>query len=237
MKLSAPIFQLKRRAKLLARDQKIALNDALDRVAKAEGFARWSLLSARFTLDSPAKAILPRLTNGDLFLLGARPGQGKTLLGFQLLIDAIGEGRAGVFFTLDYARSEIEQHLLSLGTDPRDLVDRLDIVTSDDIDADHIVRHLTGAAPGTIVIVDYLQILDQQRSKPPLADQMPTLRDFARRSGVVIGFVSQIDRSFDARKKGTPDLSDVRLPNPLDLGLFSKACFVHDGDVRLQQLA
>jgi RNA polymerase-interacting CarD/CdnL/TRCF family regulator len=34
MRLSAPIYQLKRRAKLLARNEKIALHDALDRVAR-----------------------------------------------------------------------------------------------------------------------------------------------------------------------------------------------------------
>ena len=45
MWLSAPIYRLKRRARLLARNEKIALHVALDRIARAEGFAGWSLLS------------------------------------------------------------------------------------------------------------------------------------------------------------------------------------------------
>jgi hypothetical protein len=31
-----------------------------------------------------------------------------------------------------------------------------------------------------------------------------------------------------------PGLSDLRLPNPIDPGTFSKACFLHAGAVRLE---
>jgi hypothetical protein len=37
MRLSAPIYKLKRRAKLMARDENIALHEALDRLAREEG--------------------------------------------------------------------------------------------------------------------------------------------------------------------------------------------------------
>lgn len=46
MKLSVPIHVLKRKAKLIARQQRIPLNRALDLVAQEEGFKSWSLLSA-----------------------------------------------------------------------------------------------------------------------------------------------------------------------------------------------
>ncbi len=36
------------------------------------------------------------------------------------------------------------------------------------------------------------------------------------------------------RKKPFPDLDDVRLPNPLDLSLFDKLCFLNGGDIRFQ---
>ena len=38
MKLSAPVYRLKRRAKVLAREERIPLHEALDRVAMDEGF-------------------------------------------------------------------------------------------------------------------------------------------------------------------------------------------------------
>jgi hypothetical protein len=47
MSLSAPIHVLKRRAKLRARKGDIPLHEALDRIARAEGFRSWSLLAAK----------------------------------------------------------------------------------------------------------------------------------------------------------------------------------------------
>lgn len=44
MNLSAPINELKRKAKLLRRSEGIALNQAYARVAKDEGYASWGLL-------------------------------------------------------------------------------------------------------------------------------------------------------------------------------------------------
>lgn len=237
MKLSVPVFQLKRRARLLARNEKIALHDALDRVARDEGFAAWSLLASQVAAHAPAKTMLSRLAHGDLLLLGARPGHGKTRLGLQLLLDAVREGRDAVFFTLEYSAQEARRRILALEGAADGIGDSVDVVTSDDISADYIIAHLSASARGTVAVIDYLQILDQQRSKPQLSDQLRTLRDFARQTGIVLVFIAQIDRAFDPAKKSLPDIQDIRLPNPLDVGLFTKACFLHDGEGQLQTIA
>lgn len=237
MRLSAPIYHLKRRAKLLARDEKIALNEALDRIAHEEGFARWSLLSARMEMGSPSKALLSQLADGDLLLLGARPGHGKTLLGLQLLLDTAREGRKAVFFTLEYTERETRERIRSLDGGSHGIEDKLEIMTSNDISADFIVDHLSGSPRGTVAVIDYLQILDQQRSKPALSEQMLVLQKFARRTGVILGFISQIDRSFEPKRNPVPDLRDIRLPNRIKLGCFSKACFLHDGEIQFQDVA
>ncbi len=134
-----------------------------------------------------------------------------------------------MFFTLEYTKREAEHHIRSLDNEAVSLGDTLEIVTSDDICAEFIIHHLTDAARGTVAVVDYLQILDQRRSKPELSEQMRALQNFARRTGVVLGFISQIDRSFDAESKGLPDIQDIRLPNHIDPHIFSKACFLHEG--------
>lgn len=64
MKLSAPIFQLKRRAKLMARNNNIPLNEALDQVAQDERFAKWSLLSASMSSGLLSETVLTRLEDG-----------------------------------------------------------------------------------------------------------------------------------------------------------------------------
>ncbi len=235
MRLSAPVHQLKRRARLAARNEKIALHAALDRIARGEGFASWSLLASQSAVNSPSKAVLSGLADGELFLLGARPGHGKTLLGLQLLLDAAREGRKAVFFTLEYTERETLARIRSL--DANSHGDKLEIVASEEISADYVIRHLSGSAGGTVAIIDYLQILDQQRSKPALYDQLLALRDFARATGVVLGFISQIDRSFDPENRPVPDLRDIRLPNPVDLRFFTRACFLHNGEARLQDVA
>jgi hypothetical protein len=234
MRLSVPIYQLKRRAKLLARDEKVPLHEAQDRIAREKGFAAWSALSSHMAMNAPASALLPRLSNGDMLLLGARPGHGKTLLGLQLLLDAGRDGRRAVFFTLEFTEQEVMERIRAL--DGNVLENAPEIVTSGDICADFIVQHLVGASPGTVAVIDYLQVLDQQRSKPPLSEQIGVLHEFARKTGVILGFISQIDRSFDPERAPLPALDDIRLPNPIPPGMFSKACFVHAGEIRLQNI-
>lgn len=237
MKLSAPIFQLKRRAKLMARNNKLPLNEALDQIARDEGFARWSMLSSRMAAAPLSKTLLSRLNNGDLLLLAGRPGHGKTMLGLQLLLDAVEDGRKSLLFTLELTDRQASDQLRLLEQDTGGASSQVSIFTSDDISADYIIRRLSEKEPGTVAVIDYLQILDQQRNKPALSEQVHILGDFARRTGVILGFISQIDRSFDPGSKRLPDISDIRLPNAIDLGLFSKACFLHNGEAQLQNIA
>ncbi|KAA0970352.1 DNA helicase [Aureimonas fodinaquatilis] len=237
MKLSAPIFQLKRRAKLLARSQAIPLNQALDQIAQEQGFARWSLLAAQPGGEPERLTLLPRLANGDLLLLSGRPGHGKTSLGLTLLLEAARNKRRAVLFTLEMTEAQARNSLCRLEETATDLRSEIEIVTSEDICAKFIIDHLGEEAANCVAVIDYLQLLDQQRSKPPLSNQMLALGAFAQRTGATLAFISQIDRSFDAEVKTMPDLKDIRLPNYLDLTLFTKACFLHGGKMRLQNVA
>jgi len=89
MKLSAPIYSLKRLAKSVSRKNNIPLHAALDKVAQDEGFRNWSLLASRHTTNSHASALLDQITPGELVLLGARPGHGKTRLGVEIVAKSI----------------------------------------------------------------------------------------------------------------------------------------------------
>lgn len=236
MKLSAPIHRLKHQAKLLSRDSGIPLHAALDRIAQGEGYARWSLLTARDAAMTPAARTLARLRPGDLLLLGARPGQGKTLLGLELITEAVKQGRSGRFYSLEYNEADISHRLQQLGADAEKLGKAFSVVTSDAISADFIIAREHDSPPGSLVVIDYLQILDQDRRKPDLAAQVAALNAFAQRTGLILVFISQIDRNYDPAQARLPGLGDIRLPNPLDLSLFSKACFLNNGDFRLQSV-
>jgi len=135
MRLSAPIYRLKRQAKLLARKTGVPLNEALNSVAKEEGFSSWSLLASRYASERPASHILAELQPGDLVLLGARPEHGKTLMALELITEAMKNGAEGAFFTLDYNEADVLQRLQTIGSDHRSLGDAFTLNTSDDIDA------------------------------------------------------------------------------------------------------
>lgn len=233
MKPSAPIHRLKRRAKLLSRAHDIPLHAALDRVAREEGFASWSMLAFRLrdkTDDGiAADAVFAGLVPGDLLLIGARPGQGKTLMGLKLAVEAMRAGRRSVFFSLEYTPRDMAGRFRAIGVEPGQLDARFTFDDSEAICAGHITQTLADAPAGTFAAIDYLQLLDQRRDKPPLDAQIRSLRAFARARGIVLAFISQVDRSYDPAAKPLPDLADVRLPNALDLSLFSKACFLHEG--------
>ncbi len=232
MKLTAPIYHLKRKAKALSREQSIPLTTALDRIARHEGCESWSLLAARHAATSPAKALYEQLKNGDLLLIGARPGLGKTLMALELAVEAMKAGRRAFFFTLEYTEAQIANRFKRLGTGLADYRDLFVPDCSDRISAEYIEKRLACAAPGTMVVVDYLQLLDQRRSTPPLDQQISALQAFAKAKGLIIVFVSQISRTYDPQQKPFPTLEDVRLPNPINLAAFDKTCFLNESGVR-----
>jgi replicative DNA helicase len=235
-KLSAPIYQLKRKARLLSRQDKIPLHEALNRIAADEGFGSWSLLAAKASTTALAEKLFACLSPGDLVLVGARPGHGKTLMSLELAVEAMKSGHHGVFFTLEYTERDIVDRFRAIGAEPAEFDKLFSFDNSDAISAAYIVEALQSAPCGTLVVIDYLQLLDQRRENPELAAQVRMLKSFAHTRGLILVFISQIDRAYDPSRKPCPDLSDVRLPNPLDLSLFNKTCFLNNGDVRFRSV-
>jgi replicative DNA helicase len=234
MRLSAPVYHLKRQARLLSRRENVPLHTALDRIAGEEGFGSWSLLAAKAAEAAPAGTLLARLMPGDMVLVAARPGQGKTLMSLELAVAAMKQGSRAVFFTLEYMHADILDRFRDIGVEPADFAHLFEFDNSDAISADYIIEALRSAPRGTLAVIDYLQLLDQRRQNPELMVQISALRSFARERGLVLVFISQVDRSYDSARKPFPDIGDIRLPNPLDLSLFDKACFLNKGEIQFQ---
>ncbi|WP_354084051.1 DNA helicase [Bradyrhizobium sp. S3.3.6] len=234
MKLSAPIYHLKRQAKRLSREEGIPLHAALDRIAATEGFSAWSMLAAKAAAVTPANRLFPQFKPGDLVLVGARPGQGKTLMSLELAVEAMKSGSRAAFFSLEYTEKDVLDRLRAIGVEPVEFDKLFEVDCSDAISADYIVKQMAAVPRGTVVVIDYLQLLDQRRENPDLTVQVRALKSFARDKGLIVVFISQIDRSYDPSVKPCPDLSDVRLPNPLDLTLFDKMCFMNNSEVQFR---
>ncbi|QIP01065.1 DNA helicase [Bradyrhizobium symbiodeficiens] len=234
MRLSAPIYQLKRKAKRLSREEGIPLHDALDRIATTEGFSAWSMLAAKAAAVTPANRLFPQFRPGDLVLVGARPGHGKTLMSLELTVEAMRSGHRAAFFSLEYTEKDVLERIQAIGASPAQFADMFEVDCSDAISADYIVKEMAAAPRGTVVVIDYLQLLDQRRENPDLSVQVRALKSFARDKGLIVVFISQIDRSYDPAVKPCPDLDDVRLPNPLDLKLFDKTCFLNNSEFQFR---
>jgi replicative DNA helicase len=180
-------------------------------------------------LTQKANALFARLLPGDLMILGARPGQGKTQLSLGLAVEAMRSGRQAMFFTLEYSAADVLSLFKSIGEDPADFRNVFKFDVSDNINAEYITAQLATMPEGTVVVIDYLQLLDQKRENPELLVQVRALKSFASERGLIMVFLSQIDRSYSPSAETCPSLDDIRLPNPLDLTLFNKACFLNDG--------
>ena len=237
MNVSAPIHQLKRKARLISRAERIPLHAALDRIAAEEGYRSWSLLVAKQPGMASVRALWPQLEPGDLVLIAGRPGQGKTLAGLALLAEAMRAGRRGVFLTLEYTPADVLSRLRALNIELNEFVGLFDCDCSDAISADYIVARLAEAPRGTVAVIDYLQLLDQRRDTPELALQVRALKAFARERGLILIFLSQVDRSYEGSGRPFPEIADIRLPNPLDLSLFDRTCFVNRGEARFRAAA
>lgn len=232
MKLSAPIHVLKSKAKSLKKSKSITMTEALNEIAKAEGYSSWSLLQskAKDMFPKTREDILEYLNPGDLMLIGSRPGLGKTTFTLQILLQAVKEKRHCFFFSLEYNHRDVASKVADLDETIGQRNPFLTFDFSDEISSQYIIKQTKDdVLEGSIIAVDYLQLLDQQRSKPELQKQVEELKEYAKEKGCIIIFISQVDRTFEEKGKDRPGLEDVRLPNPLDLGFFNKTMFLHNG--------
>ena len=231
MKLSAPIYILKARAKELKRAGGINHAEALKRVAQEEGYSSWGLLveKSRQNLPKDREGILGYLNPGDLFLIGARPGQGKTVLALQLLIQAAKEERPAYFFSLEYNHREVAEKLSQIDEGIGQYESGIQFDFSDEIEADSIIEKVKSfKSNGAFVVVDFLQSLDHERNKPTLQHQIEKMKSFAREEGSIFTFLSQLDRKVDLEPQRRPQRDDIRQVNPLDLSFFNKILLIHN---------
>ena len=145
MKFTAPIFILKQQAKALSRKEKIPLHQALDRIASREVFNAWSLLAAKAASDRPSERFLEELGPGDLALIAARPGQGKTLFSLDLAVETMRQGNRAAFFTLESTQADVGERFKFLDERLSNFTDRLLIDDSDQICADYIATRLASS--------------------------------------------------------------------------------------------
>jgi replicative DNA helicase len=231
MKLSAPIYILKSHAKELKKNQDIPMIEALNLVAKREGFSSWSLLYSKSNnlLPTRRQDVLGYFNPGDLVLIGGRPSLGKTNFTISLFVQAIQKIASKHFlFSLEEIHKDIAGRMAYYDKSIGMSDEKFSLDYSNEISAGYIIgKTKNDISQSSVVVVDYLQLLDHKRSNPPLQEQIEMLKIFAKEKGCILIFISQIMREIELRMDKRPNLKDIKLVNPLDLNLFNKILFLY----------
>ncbi len=206
------------------------------RKRKSEGRTAVGVPTGFYDLDNLTSGLVP----SELFVIGARPSQGKTAIAANMMLNA--SDRAPVLFvSIEMSRSQIMQRMLSGMANVNSV--RVRHATVDDQDIDrmkHATARLQGGKfwiadlPGAniaevvqvarqvkrknpklaVVAVDYMQLIRHENRRLPrheqVADISARLKALARSLGVCVVALSQLNRECEGRKDKRPEMSDLR---------------------------
>ena len=176
---------------------------------------------------------------GNMAVLGARPGMGKTCLAVNLTLNALAAGRKCLFLSLEMSGHDIIERLLSarggIGMqrmsqgllterEANDLDGAAVFLASaplvlDDVGAltgEEAARRISAAAQSSgidFVVVDYVQLMTGRRSdnrNDQIAEISNTLKRAAMESNATVLVLSQLNRVVERRANLRPILSDLR---------------------------
>ena len=176
---------------------------------------------------------------GQLILLAARPGMGKSGLAMSIAYAlGVGQGRGVGVVSLEMSRDELLQRLLAIhtGVDTRAVAERVrrndpimiralseiaeapiaieDSAMLSVMDVRSKARRLAAAGPLDLLIVDYLQLLISDSAARNRVDEVARisrqLKLLARELGCPILALSQLSRAVEGRTSKVPQLSDLR---------------------------
>jgi replicative DNA helicase len=194
------------------------------------------VLTGLVDLDSKSGKLEP----GDLTILAARPGMGKTVLGLEIAQGAAKMGKNVLFFSLEMAQDQLMQRLMSKATGiPLSRIrsrslhhDEAELLISQDpeemslwIDDTPQITPMEMAGKAStlkakqgsldLVVVDYLQIMrgngmGYNNREAEVSSISRDLKAFAKRERVHVIALAQLSRETEKRSNPQPRLSDLR---------------------------
>lgn len=172
---------------------------------------------------------------GELILLGARPSQGKSGLGFQIATQVAEHSKVHIF-SLEMDHESIVSRQASIALDkPLDYIQR-GLAPADELDAvkarlarlNCIVddepglnihqicsraRDIHSVSKTSLIVVDYIQIIAHNRGNniaAELGEISAGLKALAKELRIPVIALSQLNRNSELREDGTPQLADLK---------------------------
>lgn len=184
---------------------------------------------------------LLKRNRGELILIGARPSQGKSGLGFQIAMNVAEYGKAHIFsLEMDHESIVARKASISLNkpldyiqsgnTTPEEIravkgsLERLNCIIDDSpgLNVYQIcdrARMQYKKDRTDLIVVDFIQIVDYDRKGNrhiELANISMALKNLAKELRVPVIALSQLNRQSEFREDGTPQLSDLKESGSLE---------------------
>ena len=167
---------------------------------------------------------------GDLIILAARPGVGKTSFALNLAVNAAKRGTAVTFFSLEMSAGQLVQRILcyiSEGdwgaiADAMNSLSQLELYIDDSPGLSILEarakarRELRKASGKGLIVVDYLQLMQPPQTRRDgnraveVGEISRGLKVLAKEMDMPVLALSQLSRAVEMRGKKRPMLSDLR---------------------------
>lgn len=209
------------------------LMDAIDSIENGQSNG---LATGFAELDQVTTGMHP----GQLIVVAARPGMGKTAFALSMAMNVSHGGTGVLFFSMEMDKREIGKRILGIDTmvpvkdmcsgqldqdqrhklvqSPNTMFDRpIYLVDSSSITISQIsstARMCSRVKQIGLIVVDYLGLIDAEDKKIPREQQVSgitrAMKILARSLGIPVVLLSQLNRDVEKRKDKRPLLSELR---------------------------
>lgn len=181
--------------------------------------------------------LLGGLQRGNMFVVAARPGMGKTAFAINCMMRMCVKGIRTVFFSLEMTKEQIMDRIVSCGLKiPSQKISNRNLTESEreqmnsllseiykkyslriddtpNVDIDYIERQLD-KAPVDVLIIDYIGLIkpdSRYKNKYEAVGEISKdLKKLAKKYNIAVIVLCQLNRETEKNKGGIPNLSNLR---------------------------
>lgn len=157
------------------------------------------------------KAIIEYIEQGELTIIGGRPAMGKTTFALNLAQELTDQSQSVLYCMLEMDMENAIQDYNYNGCFLMDCTPQQKVSEIQNI----LQKQKAESCPITTVIIDYLQLMNAESKKRSREEEvlqlLQDLKSMAIEENISIIATSQLGRSSELRKGGTPQVEDLGL--------------------------